>query len=146
MKSDTIKGEKLSHNFLYKEEKNYIIIYFILLVNHVQKLYRIPVQLIKLKFVPDDMPNETQKLHYNSQDIFISNQDVFLETLVETSSLPEVVNSLLFMQTLTSDKIDYKIRHKVIPNMKIKNIDEIITYKNMKNSSLNKILKNLGEA
>ena len=146
MKSDIIKGEKLSHNFLYKEEKNYIIIYFVLLVNHVQKLYRIPIQLIKLKFVPGDMPSETQKLHYNSQDIFISDQDVFLETLVETSSLSEVVNSLLFMQTLTSDKIDYKIRHKVIPDLKIKNIDEIITYKNMKNSSLNEILKKLGEA
>ena len=143
IESDLRSGERISKNFLVRENNNIITVSFMLLVNHVQTLYRMPVQFIKLKFLDKKIPNEIQTLNYNSQTIFISNQDVFLETLVEADNLSEVVSTLLFMKTLDTEHIDYKVRQQIVPNVRAQNINDIITYQNFKEHSLDEILKKL---
>ena len=137
------KNESICGQFLLVKHHNCVIIYLILLVNHVQKLYRMPIKIIKLKFSDTDIPSKTKIMNFNSQDLIISNQDVFLETLNETNSQTEMISSLLFMKTLNSPCIDYKIRQEIIPDIRSDDLDKIITYKNIQRFSREEILEKL---
>ena len=138
------KYEYVSNGFLVDASRpGEVCVYTILLVNHIQVLYRMPIRIIKLKFIDSDMPADIQKLTYHSQEINISNQDVFLETLVETNSPVDIFRTLLFMKSLNSNKINYNIRQDIIPALKEDTINQMLTYQNVKHATREDILHKL---
>ena len=137
------KNESIQSKFLVVTYSDFIVIYYILLVNHVQKLYRMPIKLIKLKFIKQELPQNVHTLNYNIQDITILDQDIFLETLVETNTSTDILSSLLFMKTLNSELIDYKIRQNIIPEFREEKLSKLLTYENIKCNSKNDILSQL---
>lgn len=128
IKSDT---DYIKNHFLISHNKEHIEIYVILLINHVQKLYRKPIRIIKMKTIDTLPPKNIDYVAYNTKSISISNQNPLLETVVESKDIPSLVESLLFIKSLNSDQIDYKIRQNIVQEVKYKKIDDIVTYNNL---------------
>ncbi len=142
---EDLRGEDdaIISGFLVEETTSYLYVFAILLINHVQILHRIPVRIIKIKYVESkpEYKHQMQIVNYNTKNVLVSNQDLLIESVSEAHSVCKLIECMMYLQSLNDENIDYKIRssQKINSNK----INNFLTYGNLFNKTLNEVIDNV---